>query len=440
MASLFSIFDFSFSLSLGRNILFGVSLGLGIGVGIGVGMVASKRIFPFRADDRNLVVLFSELTNEIREIRYVMLKLETTFDKGKSEGIRILKEKGSEDEETDDFEEFFEMSVEEPLQSSPEVDDLKAVLDEVDALRSSDNTEDKYKVHGILENSLQKDQQSCDVTWRYARSCFDIATLKGKNGDFEGKRTLLYEGKLHCFFFVAMLSWWKRTAAATLVAEPPTSTLDEALGNFLKAEEIQPGFWLSNLYWIGMVKKYSSGTTETVEVGVIVIGFCCICLVACALVILQLRSNNRRNASSRRQRGTENAGEASQDRTRGALDAEAPPSYDAGRKSDCSVEKVESTAPALQRSAVRIPLKTPATFQVHISYVGATCILFLQAEEIQPGFWLSNLYWIGKCHYEKGNSQIAADYLKKALALPVSSDDDRESYNLSRELLSSLRL
>lgn len=73
----------------------------------------------------------------------------------------------------------------------------------------------------------------------------------------------------------------------------------------------------------------SSGTTETVEVGVIVIGFCCICLVACALVILQLRSNNRRNSSSRRQRGTENAGEASQDRTRGALDAEAPPSYDA---------------------------------------------------------------------------------------------------------------
>lgn len=179
---------------MGRNILFGVSIGLGIGVGIGVGMVASKRIFPFRADDRNLVVLFSELTNEIREIRYVMLKLETSFDKGKSEGIRILKEKGSEDEETDDFEEFFEMSVEEPLQSSPEVDDLKAVLDEVDALRSSDNTEDKYKVHGILENSLQKDQQSCDITWRYARSCFDIATLKGKNGDFEGKRTLLYEG------------------------------------------------------------------------------------------------------------------------------------------------------------------------------------------------------------------------------------------------------
>lgn len=59
MASLFQFFS---EFNLGRNILFGVSNGLGIGVGIGVGMVASKRIFPFRAD-RNLVVLFSELTN-----------------------------------------------------------------------------------------------------------------------------------------------------------------------------------------------------------------------------------------------------------------------------------------------------------------------------------------------------------------------------------------
>ena len=58
-----SLFQFSSEFNLGRNILFGVSNGLGIGVGIGVGMVASKRIFPFRADDRNLVVLFSELTN-----------------------------------------------------------------------------------------------------------------------------------------------------------------------------------------------------------------------------------------------------------------------------------------------------------------------------------------------------------------------------------------
>mgnify|MGYP000583285291 FL=1 len=92
-----------------------------------------------------------------------------------------------------------------------------------------------------------------------------------------------------------------------------------------------------NTLYVCSIISDSSGTTETVEVGVIVIGFCCICLVACALVILQLRSNNRRNTSSRRQRGTENAGEASQDRSLGALDAEAPPSYDAGRKSDLLV-------------------------------------------------------------------------------------------------------
>ncbi|XP_068744480.1 uncharacterized protein [Montipora capricornis] len=71
-----------------------------------------------------------------------------------------------------------------------------------------------------------------------------------------------------------------------------------------------------------------ASTTETVEVGVIVIGFCCICLVACALVILQLRSNNRRNTGNRPQR-QENVGETSRDRTGVPLDVEAPPSYDA---------------------------------------------------------------------------------------------------------------
>ena len=55
--------------------------------------------------------------------------------------------------------------------------------------------------------SVTQDQQSCDVTWRYARSCFDIATLKGKNGDFEGKRTLLYEGKLHFFFYSSSFAY-----------------------------------------------------------------------------------------------------------------------------------------------------------------------------------------------------------------------------------------
>ncbi|XP_068689666.1 regulator of microtubule dynamics protein 1-like [Montipora foliosa] len=358
MAPWLALFDFSFPFSLGQNILFGVSVGIGIGIGIGAGMAASRRAFPFQAEDQRLVVLFNELVTEIRELRSAVMKLEVCCSKDNPEVFLPLRDKGSEGEETDDLEEFYEMSMEEPLQSAPEIVNLKEVIDEVDALHSSNNTEDKYKIHGLLETRLQKDQQSCELTWRYARSFFDIASLKGKHGDFEGKRSFLYEGvskaeralQLDCksslahkwyaitvgstsefepllnqitlgakykdhietaieldnndpslyhllgrwCFEIAMLSWWKRRAAATLVAEPPTSSLEEALRNFLKAEEIK------------------------------------------------------------------------------------------------------------------------------------------------PDFWLANLYWIGKCYYEKGDYQKAAEYLRKALSLPVSSEDDRESHNLAEELIGSL--
>ena len=60
----------------------------------------------------------------------------------------------------------------------------------------------------------------------------------------------------------------------------------------------------------------------------IVMGLCCICLVACALVILQLRSNNRRITGNRQR--NESAEGGSGDRTRDPLDIEGPPSYDAG--------------------------------------------------------------------------------------------------------------
>lgn len=35
---------------------------------------------------------------------------------------------------------------------------------------------------------------------------------------------------------IAMLSWWQRKAASAFVAEPPTSSIEEALENFLKVE------------------------------------------------------------------------------------------------------------------------------------------------------------------------------------------------------------
>ena len=72
----------------------------------------------------------------------------------------------------------------------------------------------------------------------------------------------------------------------------------------------------------------SNHKEESVEVGVIVMGLCCICLVACALVVLQLRSNSRRISGNRQRSGP--MGNDSGDRSRYPLDVRAPPSYDAG--------------------------------------------------------------------------------------------------------------
>lgn len=53
-----------------------------------------------------------------------------------------------------------------------------------------------------------------------------------------------------------MLSWWQRKAASAFVAEPPTSSIEEALENFLKVNSmltsniiVLPGLilWLSDI-------------------------------------------------------------------------------------------------------------------------------------------------------------------------------------------------
>ncbi|CAH3165927.1 unnamed protein product [Porites lobata] len=331
MASWLSSFDFSFS--LGKNVLVGVSIGLGIGIGIGAGIAASRKVFPLQTQDQKLVIHFAELTNEIKELRGVMVRLEVCFTETTTTRIVPLKGQLSgrqSDEEETEEDEFYEMSGEtEPLSSAPVVDQLKEVIDEVDGLHSSNNAEDKYKIHKILEESSQMHQQSCELSWRYARSCYDIALLKGKSGDAEGKKSLLYEGvakaekaiewdrnsaiahkwyaiilgsttdyeslqnqillgfkyKEHIeqainldendpssyhllgrwCYEISMLSWWQRKAASAFVAAPPSSTIEEALKNFLKAEEIKPGFWLSNSYWIAKCYKQNGDVAKASE-------------------------------------------------------------------------------------------------------------------------------------------------------------------------------
>jgi tetratricopeptide (TPR) repeat protein len=47
---------------------------------------------------------------------------------------------------------------------------------------------------------------------------------------------------------VAGLSWVERKVASTLFAEPPSSSYEEALSFFERAEKASPGFWISNAW------------------------------------------------------------------------------------------------------------------------------------------------------------------------------------------------
>ncbi|XP_051785259.1 regulator of microtubule dynamics protein 1 isoform X1 [Erpetoichthys calabaricus] len=87
---------------------------------------------------------------------------------------------------------------------------------------------------------------------------------------------------LWCFAF-AELPWYQRKIAAVLFAAPPTSTFEEALAYFLKAEEVDSNFYSKNLlmlgksymmlnnknealFWISKAKDYPAHTEEDKQV------------------------------------------------------------------------------------------------------------------------------------------------------------------------------
>ncbi|XP_060220073.1 regulator of microtubule dynamics protein 2 isoform X3 [Meriones unguiculatus] len=182
---------------------------------------------------------------------------------------------------------------------------LDALLQKVDRLRI--NESDKVESFELLCDHKEKFSEEIEFLWRLARAygdMYDLSTNKqekkhyanvGKtlgeraitrapmNGhchlwyavlcgyvsEFEGlqnkvscgqlfkehldtaiqllpEEPFLYYLKGRYCYTVAKLSWIEKKMAATLFGEIPSSTVHEALQNFLKTEELQPGYSISN--------------------------------------------------------------------------------------------------------------------------------------------------------------------------------------------------
>eukprot|EP00049_Salpingoeca_infusionum_P008544 m.141844 g.141844 ORF g.141844 m.141844 type:complete len:380 (+) comp14044_c0_seq4:1339-2478(+) len=167
-------------------------------------------------------------------------------------------------------------------------------------------------VYEFLRSEIARQDASAGVLWRFARACRDhishskdkqhtkaltyegmaaveralelddndfavhkwMAIMLSCKGDVEGNKAKLlnaYKMKEHfvratelnptdatsrhllgvwCFTFADM-PWYQRKAAAAIFATPPQSTYQEALDQFLAAEQLDPNFYTKNTLYIG---------------------------------------------------------------------------------------------------------------------------------------------------------------------------------------------
>ncbi|XP_047378614.1 regulator of microtubule dynamics protein 2 isoform X2 [Sciurus carolinensis] len=160
---------------------------------------------------------------------------------------------------------------------------LDALLQKVDHLRM--NESDKMESFELLCDHKEKFRDEAEYMWRLVRAYGDMcvlstnvqekkhyanigktlgeravarapmngychlwyAVLCGQVSEFEGLQNKVNYGH---HFKISKLSWIEKKMAATLFGKIPSSNVQEALNNFLKAEELHPGFSVPNYMYL----------------------------------------------------------------------------------------------------------------------------------------------------------------------------------------------
>ncbi|XP_022357805.1 regulator of microtubule dynamics protein 1 isoform X6 [Enhydra lutris kenyoni] len=174
---------------------------------------------------------------------------------------------------------------------------VEEILEQADYLYESGETE---KLYQLL--TQYKESEDAELLWRLARASRDIAQLSGTSE--EEKKLLIYEAleyakraleknessfaahkkaielnpkdatSIHlmgiwCYTFAEM-PWYQRRIAKVLFATPPSSTYEEALGYFHRAEQGKTYLKLHNkklaAFWLMKAKDYPAHTEEDKQI------------------------------------------------------------------------------------------------------------------------------------------------------------------------------
>ncbi|NWY66837.1 RMD2 protein, partial [Erithacus rubecula] len=227
----------------------------------------------------------------------------TSSEEAESEGGYLT---AHTDSEGDSEEEKRCMKSSDAIVKSEEDEDLINFLQKVDNLHKGSEDDKKEGFRLLLEKD-DKYEKCVDFLWRLARAYGDLFEMttdaeEKRKYVIDGKRKNIYEecclfaimcGYMSQFesvqnkirngylfkehldkaielkpqdpllyylngrwcYSVAQLSWIEKKVAAALFGTPPTSTVEEALQNFLKAEEMHPGYSKCNYVYLAKCYK-----------------------------------------------------------------------------------------------------------------------------------------------------------------------------------------